>query len=121
MKNTLSGLAAAFGQAVRDRRRRLKLSQEELAWRAGLNRSYVTDVERGARNVSLSTIDRLARALQTPLFLLLHDVDMARAALPASDPEGSGDVTPIRWKKSGKRSQWRDETAAAQCSRTAEN
>ncbi len=82
IKFYFSNLATAFGQAVRDRRRKLGLSQEELAWRAGLNRSYVTDVERGARNPSLATIDRLSQALQTPLSTLLHDVHLARGPLP---------------------------------------
>jgi two-component system, response regulator len=42
----------------------LAISQEELAGRAGLHRTYVCDVERGARNVSLESIEKLARALE---------------------------------------------------------
>lgn len=53
----------AFGQAVRARRETLRLSQEEVAQRAGLHRTYISDVERGARNVALNTIARLADAL----------------------------------------------------------
>jgi transcriptional regulator with XRE-family HTH domain len=41
------------------------LSQEELADRAELHRTYVGGIERGERNVSLLNIDRLARALET--------------------------------------------------------
>jgi CheY-like chemotaxis protein/DNA-binding XRE family transcriptional regulator len=52
-----------FGAAVRAHRLRLGLSQESLAERADLHRTYVTDVERGARNLSLESISRLARAL----------------------------------------------------------
>jgi transcriptional regulator with XRE-family HTH domain len=52
-----------FGAAVRFRRDRLGISQEELAGRAGLHRTYISDVERGARNVSLESIHRLAGAL----------------------------------------------------------
>jgi CheY-like chemotaxis protein len=52
-----------FGAAVRAHRLRLGLSQEALAERAELHRTYVTDVERGARNLSLESISRLARAL----------------------------------------------------------
>ena len=51
------------------------MSQEKLAWRAGLNRTYVTDVERGSRNLSLSTLEKLAAALETPLFVVLRDID----------------------------------------------
>src|SRR5436189_6417944 len=55
-----------FGTAVRSRRKRLGISQEELAGRAGLHRTYVSDIERGARNLSLESIDKLAMALEIP-------------------------------------------------------
>lgn len=60
----------SFGAAVRHRRGRLGISQEELAGRAGLHRTYISDVERGARNVSLESIHRLASALDIPMSLL---------------------------------------------------
>jgi CheY-like chemotaxis protein len=53
-----------FGVAVKVWRHRLCISQEELAGRAGLHRTYISDVERGARNVSLISIEKLARALE---------------------------------------------------------
>ena len=53
-----------FGAAVKSWRGRLGLSQEELAGRAGLHRTYICDVERGARNLSLESIEKLARALE---------------------------------------------------------
>lgn len=53
-----------FGTAIRNQRVELHLSQEELADRAGLHRTYLSDVERGARNPSLETIQRLAQALE---------------------------------------------------------
>jgi CheY-like chemotaxis protein len=56
-----------FGTAVRSRRKRLGISQEELAGRAGLHRTYVADIERGARNLSLANIEKLARALETSI------------------------------------------------------
>jgi two-component system, response regulator len=59
-----------FGAAVRLRRNHLGISQEELAGRAGLHRTYISDVERGARNVSLESIYRLATALDVPLSVL---------------------------------------------------
>src|SRR5580700_478658 len=55
-----------FGAAVRAWRGRLGISQEELAGRAGLHRTYICDVERGARNVSLESIEKLAHALEIP-------------------------------------------------------
>lgn len=52
-----------FGTSVKSWRKRLGISQEQLAERAELHRTYVSDVERGARNLSLESITRLARAL----------------------------------------------------------
>jgi CheY-like chemotaxis protein/plasmid maintenance system antidote protein VapI len=52
-----------FGAAVKFQRNRLGLSQELLAERADLHRTYITDIERGARNLSLETIYKLAEAL----------------------------------------------------------
>ena len=60
---TKSSVKKEFGAAVRAYRQQLGISQETLAERAELHRTYVTDVERGARNLSLESISRLARAL----------------------------------------------------------
>jgi len=60
-------LRRAFGAHVRELRHRLKLSQEELAHRAGLHWTYVGGIERGERNPSLVNIGRLAEALGVPL------------------------------------------------------
>ncbi|MFJ4224977.1 helix-turn-helix domain-containing protein [Microbacterium sp. NPDC089695] len=54
----------AFGARVRQLRLAAGLSQEELAHRAELDRSYVGQVERGERNISLDNIYRLADAVQ---------------------------------------------------------
>jgi CheY-like chemotaxis protein len=82
-------LPKLLGLAIRSRRHELGYSQEELAWRAGLNRTYVTDVERGARNLSLSTIDKIATALRVPLSGLLSSVDHSRGlSVPATGNTG---------------------------------
>jgi transcriptional regulator with XRE-family HTH domain len=52
------------GQAVRARRKKLGLSQEGLAERAGLHWTYVGGVERGERNVSLINLCRIATGLE---------------------------------------------------------
>lgn len=52
-----------FGHAVRKRRLELGFSQEELADRASIHRTYVGDVERGERNIALLNIEKLAKAL----------------------------------------------------------
>jgi CheY-like chemotaxis protein len=51
----------------------LGISQEKLAERANLHRTYISDVERGARNVSLASIEKLARALEVSIPTLLSD------------------------------------------------
>lgn len=52
-----------FGASVKFWRNQLGISQEDLAERADVHRTYVCDVERGSRNVSLEIIEKLARAL----------------------------------------------------------
>jgi len=58
------GIERRFGIVVRQARRKLGLTQHKLASRAGLNRTYISDVERGKRNVSLRIVERLAEALK---------------------------------------------------------
>jgi len=63
-----------FGKALRERRRRLGVSQEEFADLCGLDRTYVGGIERGERNVALVNIDKLARALKMSLSELFRSV-----------------------------------------------
>lgn len=72
---TRADVKKLFGSSVRNWRGRLGISQEELAERAGLHHTYVCDVERGARNVSLLSIERLARALQISASTLLSQLN----------------------------------------------
>jgi transcriptional regulator with XRE-family HTH domain len=64
----------AFGENLRKRRLALGLSQEDLAERAGVHRTYVGSVERGERNVSLDNIVRLAGAVRVKPSDLLDGV-----------------------------------------------
>jgi len=57
----------AFGDRVRELRRERGLSQEGLAHVAGLDRTYVSGVERGRRNISLDNIHKLASALEVDI------------------------------------------------------
>jgi transcriptional regulator with XRE-family HTH domain len=61
----------ALGEGVRTRRIELLLTQEELAYSAGLHRTYITDIESGKRNVAVLTLRRIAKALDVPLFKLI--------------------------------------------------
>jgi transcriptional regulator with XRE-family HTH domain len=69
-----SDLPALFGRNVRAKRQQLRLSQEELAARSGLHRTYIGSIERGERNVSLDNVARIARALAVAPALLLEPV-----------------------------------------------
>jgi len=64
-----------FGQAVRRLRMAKKISQEELAHLAGIHRTYVGDVERGTRNVSLVNMNRIAHALGVPLSRIILNME----------------------------------------------
>jgi transcriptional regulator with XRE-family HTH domain len=57
---------AAFGQAVRAIRNRRGLSQESLALECGLDRTYISGIERGTRNPSLTNILKIAASLEVP-------------------------------------------------------
>ena len=52
-----------FGKKVRERRFELGLSQEELGARAGVHRTYVGMIERAEKNITLTNIERIAKAL----------------------------------------------------------
>jgi len=56
-----------FGMRVRQLREKQGLSQEELAYRAGVHRTYLGGIERGERNPSLKNIVAIARALSIRL------------------------------------------------------
>jgi transcriptional regulator with XRE-family HTH domain len=63
-----------FGRALRQRRHRLGVSQEEFADLCGLDRTYVGGIERGERNLALINIEKLARALKISLSELFRGV-----------------------------------------------
>lgn len=63
-----------FGAAVRRERKALGLSQERLAQKAGVDRTYIGMVERGERNLSLMNIVRISRALGVHPTKLLGDL-----------------------------------------------
>ena len=66
-------VVALFGKNVRALREAAGLSQEELAFRAGMKRTYLSDLERGVRNPTVRALGRLAEALSVPADRLLAD------------------------------------------------
>lgn len=69
---SVGNLKSVFGGAVRSKRCELGFSQEELADRSGLHRTYISDVERGTRNPSLESIRKLAVALELSVSALFQ-------------------------------------------------
>jgi transcriptional regulator with XRE-family HTH domain len=70
MPRAQSSIRAQFGRKVRELRNASGLTQEKLAFRADLDRSYVGQVERGEVNVSIDNIAKLAKGLRVrPLAL----------------------------------------------------
>jgi two-component system response regulator len=57
-------LKILLGMAIKKQRTSLGISQEELAYRATLHRTYVSDLERGVRNPSMDSVEKLAHALE---------------------------------------------------------
>lgn len=57
------GIAEAFGIAVREERKRLGISQEKLGELAGIHRTYVGMIEHGEKNITLSNILKVSKAL----------------------------------------------------------
>lgn len=62
-----------FGRNVQEARSALGISQEELAFRAGLHRTYIGMVERAERSISLQNAKKIADALEMKLDILLQN------------------------------------------------
>lgn len=56
-----------FGKKILEKRLSLKITQETLANMADIDRTYLPDIEKGRRNVSLTIADRIAKALGVTL------------------------------------------------------
>jgi len=62
-----------FVEKIRQIRKQQKMSQNELAEKSGLHRTYIGAVERGERNITLINAEKIAQALSVKLFELLKD------------------------------------------------
>lgn len=71
-------LNARIGGAIRGIRESRGWSQERLAAEAELNRTYVGGLERGERNPTVATLERIAGALQTPLAEIIANAERRR-------------------------------------------
>jgi transcriptional regulator with XRE-family HTH domain len=65
----------SFGKLIAERRKALGISQEELAERADLDRTYISGLERGVRNPSLTAIVKAAKGFGITTEELLHGLE----------------------------------------------
>lgn len=86
----MGDLPEKFGQIIRWRRRQAGLSQEALAEKAGLHRTYVSLLERGGRTPTLIVVRRLAEALETTMVSLVSELESRETIEPSpgSDLDG---------------------------------
>ena len=56
-----------FGMRIRELRKHQQISQDELAFRCNLSKNYVSDVERGTRNITLKVVEKFAKGLNVSL------------------------------------------------------
>lgn len=72
-------LSPWLADAIRKRREAAGLSQEELADRADLHRTYISLVERMKRNLTVDALDRIASGLSVPASRLVAEAETARS------------------------------------------
>ncbi len=76
----MADIRSRFGVRLRQLRTARELSQESLAGLAGLHRTFVSMVERGKRNVTIATVEKLAKALECRMADLMPDAENGKAA-----------------------------------------
>lgn len=64
----------AFGKAVADLRKERHITQEELAFRCDIHRTYMGAIERGEKSPTLNTIEKLAKGLNIPIIELFKSL-----------------------------------------------
>ncbi len=72
MEKNNTNILFSFGKTIKDLRKQQNLSQEQLAHKAGLHRTYIGMIERGEKNITLINIEKLANALNVPISKLLE-------------------------------------------------
>ena len=78
----MSKIEERFGERLRQVRTIAQISQEKLADLAGLHRTYISSVERGGRNVTIETVEKLAKALNVSMAELMPDFDKLKKGKP---------------------------------------
>lgn len=68
----MGSINVRFGKKVREERLKLGLSQEALAEKAGVHRTYIGMIERAEKNITLENIEKIAKALGVPIEVLVR-------------------------------------------------
>ena len=63
----MADIREILGTKIKKVRQKKKMSQEDLAFESELHRTYISDIERGSRNVSIKNIEKIAKALKVSL------------------------------------------------------
>lgn len=74
----MPSISTALATVLRRHRTEAALSQEELAHRADLDRTYISLVERSKRNLTVDALDRIASGLGVPASRLIAEAEAAR-------------------------------------------
>jgi len=70
----MSSITKTIGERLRTYRNRAGLNQEELAEKAGVHPTYIGQLERGEKNATLETVEKVARALSLPFEVLFEAI-----------------------------------------------
>ena len=73
MDKRLKSLCTLLGRRVRSLRKEIRISQEELAFRADIDRTYISQIERGVGNPSLLVLVKIAEVLRVTVPELLFE------------------------------------------------
>ena len=67
-----------IGQIIKKYRNNLKLSQEDLAFKANLDRTYISRLEQGKMNATIKSLTKIANALEINIFILIKEAEKIR-------------------------------------------
>ncbi len=73
----MTNINESLGQVLVKHRTLAKISQEELADRAGIHRTYVSQIERGLKSPTLSVLFQISKSLNTTASILIAEVEQA--------------------------------------------
>ncbi len=68
-------LSLNFGKIIREFRKEKGISQEELAFRSNLHRTYIGMIERGEKNITLENIEKLSKGLDVSMKLIFEKLN----------------------------------------------